>query len=116
MKLRKKIYLVYQDFAMCGSRKNWGDVQLKVADKLRYEIVKKPMYKKDTKELVKDAVFKHGIGYLPFFTDGEGHYGRTVAQLDEVLKAAKEAEKPKKTRKTRKTKKGKQNGSSSNAE
>ena len=116
MKLRKKIYIVYQDFAMCGSRKNWGDVQLKMADKLRYEIIKKPMYKKDTKELVKDAVFKHGIGYLPFFTDGEGHYGRTVAQLDAVIKAEIEAEKPKKTRKTRKTKKGKKNEPAKDAE
>ena len=62
--------LVYQDCPMCGSRKNWGEKQTKIADDHGFEIVNTPFYKTGVDGLIKRAT-EFGIGRLPFFTDGQ---------------------------------------------
>lgn len=107
MSMRKTVYLVYQDCAVCGARKEWGEAQLKLADKLKFNIVKKPFYHKDSKELIRKAVFEKGIGSMPFFTDGEKF---SYDLSDFVDKKAN------KIIKTKKVKKGGKNGAGTDAE
>ena len=65
--MAKKVYLVYQDCAMCGRKED--EIQ-KIAKKGKLDIVKVPFFKTDGKKLIWKA-FKAGIGSTPFFTDGE---------------------------------------------
>lgn len=67
---KKQIMLIYQDCPMCGAREGWGKAQTKIADTYGFEIVKTPFYKTGVKGLIMSAL-EHGIGRMPFFTDGE---------------------------------------------
>lgn len=66
----KVIKLVFQDCVFCGSKKEWGDEQLKIAAKKHYQIEKVSFVAPEATNLMKKAV-KSGIRSMPFFTDGE---------------------------------------------
>lgn len=95
-----KIKLVYQDCALCGARKEWGEKQLAKANTAGLEVELVSFASPEGSHLCKEAVLA-GIGRLPFFTDG-----LTFRPTIDDFAAA--AEKPKKTAKKttkRKTKK-----------
>lgn len=72
-----EIYLVYQDCAMCGARKGWGDEQTKVADKHGFKIIEVPFTSEGASEVITKVCLTHEIkpkkpgsmATLPFFTD-----------------------------------------------
>lgn len=67
---KKQIMLIYQDCPMCGARRGWGETQTKIANTYGFEIVNTPFYKTGVKGLIMNAL-EHGIGRMPFFTDGK---------------------------------------------
>lgn len=64
-----KIKLVYQDCALCGARKEWGEKQLAKANTAGLEVELVSFASPEGSHLCKEAVLA-GIGRLPFFTDG----------------------------------------------
>lgn len=77
--MANKVFLVYQDCALCGARKNWGEAQLAIAKGENIEIEFVPFTKVseeiNAKELILKAA-KKGMT-LPFFTDGK-KFSKTV--------------------------------------
>lgn len=89
-----KIYLVYQDCALCGDRGRIRKLEIQEAFDKGYEVVKMPFTNPIASELIHKAVFEHKIGKMPFYTDGE-KFGYNI---DDVIA------KPKKKRVTKKMK------------
>lgn len=87
------ITCVYQDCVLCGDR---GKAIKKISAEHGLHIIFKSFASDEGKRLCKEAIL-HGIGQLPFYTDGE-KYSTTLAEFVEKPKKT-----PKKTpRKTRK--------------
>lgn len=75
--MKNRIMLIYQDCPMCGNRKEWGEVQLRIADGAGIEIEKISFASKRAEGLAKKAV-EAGIPSYPFFTDGE-RFGKDIS-------------------------------------
>lgn len=67
--MAKRVMLIYQDCPTCGNRKEWGELQLKIAEDADIEVEKVPFVSPKAKGLAMKAV-KAGIPSYPFFTDG----------------------------------------------
>lgn len=96
----KEYILVYQDCPMCGSRKNWGDKQISLAMARKASIRKLSFVSPEGNRYCAEAI-KAGKASMPFFTDGEGHFGKDLEELISAIKAEKaqkaaKSEKPKK--------------------
>lgn len=79
----KEIVCVYQDCPLCGDR---GKKVLKIVHDKGLNIRKVSFASEEGKDLIHTALFKHKIGSLPFYTDGE----RFSNKVEDIL------EKPKK--------------------
>jgi hypothetical protein len=90
-----KIICVYQDCPLCGNR---GKKLKKIIETKRLDVKKVSFASPEGKELCSEAIFKHGIKTMPFFTDGK----KFADTLEELL--AKPKKTTKKTRKTIKKK------------
>ena len=89
-----KIYLVYQDCALCGDRGRVRKIEIQDAFDKGYEVVKMPFTNPIAGELIHKSLFEHKIEKMPFYTDGE-KFGYSI---DDVIV------KPKKKRVTKKMK------------
>lgn len=76
----KEIILVYQDCPMCGSRQDWGEKQIAAAKAEDASIRKVSFVTEEGRKYCAEAL-KAGKASMPFFTDGEGHFGKTVEEL-----------------------------------
>ncbi len=90
MKKSKEILCVYQDCPMCGDK---GKKLKKLIFDKKLNVRKVSFASDEGKKLCHDAVFEHGIGKMPFFTDGE----KFCNDLEEFTK--KSAKKSKKVKK-----------------
>lgn len=88
----KEILLVYQDCPMCGSRKDWGDEQIAKARAKRASIRKVSFVSEEGRKYCAEAL-EAGKASMPFFTDGEGHFAKTVKELYEEIKPKRKAKK-----------------------
>ena len=102
----KTVYVVYQDCVLCGSK---GEKVKKFAAAEGIELIKLGFTTEKAKNYIKEAVFKHGIGSMPFFTDGK-KYSYHLADFVEKT-PVKVTKKTTKAKKSRKTKKGIENES-----
>ena len=68
MKKSKEILCVYQDCPMCGDK---GKKLKELIFSKKLNVRKVSFASDEGKKLCHDAVFEHGIGKMPFFTDGE---------------------------------------------
>lgn len=84
----KEFILVYQDCPMCGSRKEWGDKQIAKAKAKKATIRKVSFVTSEGSGYCAEAL-KAGKASMPFFTDGEGHFGKTIEDLIEDAKPVK---------------------------
>lgn len=66
--MAKKIICVYQDCPLCGDRGK--KLKQLIIDK-KLNVRKVSFASPEGKDLIHEAVFNHGIGTMPFFTDGE---------------------------------------------
>lgn len=66
--MAKKIICVYQDCPLCGDRGK--KLKNLIIDK-KLNVRKVSFASPEGKDLIHEAVFNHGIGSMPFFTDGE---------------------------------------------
>lgn len=85
----KEIICVYQDCVVCGDR---GKKLKQFIEKKHLNIRKVSFASPEGEELCNKAVFEHGIGKMPFFTDGV----KFATSLDDFTKR-----KPAKTKKTK---------------
>lgn len=98
--MAKKVIMVYQDCALCGQK---GKKVRHFANIHGIEIKKLGFTTDLAKVLIREAVFEHGLGAMPFFTDGKKfsyHLSDFIEEKPEKVK--------KKTTRTRKTKKVKE--------
>jgi hypothetical protein len=65
--MAKEIICVYQDCPMCGDR---GKQLKKIIIDKKLNVRKVSFASEEGKDLIHEAVFNHGIGTMPFFTDG----------------------------------------------
>lgn len=109
----KRLVLVYQDCPMCGSRENWGEKQLATAKANNAEIEKMSFVSEEGRRYCREII-EAGKATMPFFTDGDGHFGATVDELlaeIEGVSVEKVEKKQKKERRSRKKKaEGGENG------
>lgn len=99
--MSKEIICVYQDCIMCGDR---GKQIKKIILNNNLNVRKVSFASDEGKNLIHEAVFKHNIGSMPFFTDGNIY---TYHIEDFLVKPEKEVVKiVKPTKKAKKTKKG----------
>lgn len=100
--MNKEIICVYQDCPLCGDR---GKKLKKIIIAKNLNVRKVSFASDEGRHLIHEAVFKHKMGSLPFFTDGE-RFSYSIVELTQP-KAEKVEEKPKakRTRRTRKSKK-----------
>ena len=95
--MNKEIICVYQDCVMCGDR---GKKLQKIILDNRLNIRKVSFASDEGKNLIHEAVFKHKIGAMPFFTDGEKYSVKIEDFLEEpdviAVKPVKKAKKSKK--------------------
>lgn len=101
----KEIILVYQDCPMCGSREEWGEKQIAAAKANDTSIRKVSFVTEEGRKYCAEAL-KAGKASMPFFTDGEGHFERSVEELcssiigagtkDKAIEIEKPAKKSKK--------------------
>ena len=109
--MTKEIILVYQDCPMCGSRKDWGEKQIVDAAAEDASIRKVSFVTEEGRGYCAGAL-KAGKASMPFFTDGAGHFGRSVEELYASMgmnKNVEKAEKITKKAKSSKKKSGKKN-------
>ena len=66
--MNKEIICVYQDCPLCGDK---GKVVKKIIEKHGIKLRKVTFASPEGKDLIHEAVFKHKIGTMPFYTDGE---------------------------------------------
>ena len=106
--MTKEIMVVFQDCVLCGDK---GRKKVAQLAKKGVNIRKVGFTTDEGKRLIHTALFKHKIGSMPFFTDGE----KFSTSLDDLLKktAEKVEKKAKKSAKT--TKKTKENADGSNS-
>ena len=88
-----EIICVYQDCVLCGDR---GRKLKKLIFDKNLNVRKVSFASDEGKELVHEAVFKHNLGSMPFFTDGKKF---SYKLEDFVEKEPVMVEKPAKTRK-----------------
>lgn len=88
-----QIWLIYQDCALCGSRKEWGDKQLELANTHGLEIVKvgftKPGASKIIRAIVEGEIkraSKNAMAVMPYFCDGK----KFSQYLEDFVDIAKE--------------------------
>lgn len=95
--MSKEIICVYQDCVMCGDR---GKKLQKIVLDNKLNVRKVSFASDEGKNLIHEAVFKHKIGSMPFFTDGEKYSVKIEDFLKEpdviVKKPAKKVKKSKK--------------------
>lgn len=104
---KKKVYLVYQDCALCGDRGKVRKVEIEKASKKGVKVLKLSFASELAKDLIHQAVMEHKIGSMPFYTDGEkfGYHladvigtskkkgkKRVTKKIKEQVEAEKEAE------------------------
>lgn len=65
--MAKELICVYQDCVMCGDR---GKKLKKYVEVEGIELRKVSFASEEGKELIHEALAKHGIGTMPFYTDG----------------------------------------------
>ena len=87
--------IVYQDCALCGSRKEWGEKTIKAALAAGLEIQKISFASPEGSHLCKEAILA-GIGSLPFITNGL----KFSKNIEDFIPKPEE---PKKTTKKRKS-------------
>ena len=73
--MSKEFILVYQDCPMCGSRKWWGEKQISFA-KARKATIRKVSFVSSEGQKYCFEALQAGKASMPFFTDGEGHFGK----------------------------------------
>ena len=94
-----KIFLVYQDCALCGDRGRVRKIEIQDAFDKGYEVVKMPFTNPMAGELIHKALFEHKIEKMPFYTDGV-RFTSTIAEIiAKPVEKSVEVEKPKKTKK-----------------
>ena len=96
----KEYILVYQDCPMCGSRQWWGEKQISFAKAHKASIRKVSFVSTEGSKYCAEAL-RAGKASMPFFTDGEGHFGKDLEELNNAIKAEK-AEKKEKSEKPKK--------------
>lgn len=96
------ITCVFQDCALCGDR---GKKMKKIVADNDLHLVMKSFASDEGKKLCHEAIFKHGIATMPFFTDGK----KFSTKLEDFVK--KPAKRVKKAKKTAKKAEVKQDGS-----
>ena len=74
-----EILLIYQDCALCGAKKAWGETQLELAASNGQPVRKVSFVAEEAKGLCQKAV-EAGIQMLPFFTDGT-HFAKSVEEI-----------------------------------
>lgn len=104
--MSKPIICVYQDCILCGDRGRKTAAQIAEAG---IEIRKVSFASPEGRELVYKALFEHGIGKMPFFTDGK-KFSMSWKDFIEL-----EVPELKTKRKTRRKKKGVANGNNTKA-
>jgi len=93
--MAKEFILVYQDCPMCGSRQWWGEKQISFAKARKATIRKVSFVSEEGRKYCFEAL-QAGKATMPFFTDGEGHFGKDLQELTDSLKGEKQSVKPKK--------------------
>lgn len=91
----KEFILVYQDCPMCGSRKWWGEKQVSFAKANKSTIRKVSFASPEGNKYCFEAL-QAGKASMPFFTDGNGHFGKDLPELMQAIKGDKVSVKPKK--------------------
>lgn len=94
-----ELILIYQDCALCGSKKEWGEAQLALAASNGQPVRKMSFVAEEAKGLCQKAV-EAGIQSLPFFTDGT-HFAKSVEEILAMQRPKKRAV-PKKVKKEEK--------------
>lgn len=91
MKQSREIVCVYQDCPMCGDK---GKKLKKLIFDKKLNVRKVSFASDEGKDLCHKAVFEHGIGKMPFFTDGEA-FAESLEDLlgKSVKKSVKKAKK-----------------------
>lgn len=92
-----EIICVYQDCVMCGDR---GKKLKKLIFDKELNVRKVSFASDEGKNLIHEAVFKHKLGSMPFFTDGKKFSYKLedfVEKEPEIVEKA--AKKPKKSKK-----------------
>ena len=91
--MNKEIICVFQDCVLCGDRGK--RLKQLIIDK-NLNVRKVSFASEEGKELIHKAVFEHGIGSMPFFTDGvkfsakiEDIYEKPVVKAKKAKKTAK---------------------------
>lgn len=109
--MNKEIIVVYQDCVLCGDR---GRKRRQYLAKKGLSVRKVSVFTDEGAFLAKEAVFKHKMGSLPFYTDGkrfsyhvepfiETSNGYKLTE-EETTKSEKILKNPAKTRKSKKVK------------
>lgn len=99
--MSKEFILVYQDCPMCGSRKWWGEKQISFA-KARKATIRKVSFVSSEGQKYCFEALQAGKASMPFFTDGEGHFGKDLQELTDAIKSEKKSSlKPKKKAKSK---------------
>lgn len=113
--MAKEIILVYQDCPMCGSRKDWGEKQIAAAKAEDASIRKVSFVTEEGRKYCAEALAA-GKASMPFFTDGEGHFGSSVeglledaGMLSEIKETLENTEAENKPAKKSKKKAGRKN-------
>lgn len=101
----RKIYAVYQDCVLCGDK---GRKKVAEWSEKGIDIEKVSFVSELGRELCSKAVNSHGIGGMPFFTDGNSFSLKIDSFLEEEPKNS--TKKASATKKNKKSKKGKVNG------
>lgn len=92
--MTREIICVYQDCIMCGDR---GKKVKKLIFDNNLNVRKVSFASDEGRHLIHEAIFEHGIGTLPLFTNGR----RFSDKLEDfVPKTAKKSNKTNKTKKT----------------
>ena len=93
--MAKEFILVYQDCPMCGSRKWWGEKQISFA-KAKKSTIRKVSFASPEGQKYCFEALQAGKATMPFFTDGEGHFGKDLQELTNGIKGEKASVKPRK--------------------
>ena len=104
METSNEIICVFQDCPLCGDR---GKLLKKIIETEGLKVRKVSFACEEGRELIHEAVMNHGIGRLPFFTDGKKFSNNILDLVEKEEIVEKPVKKTaKKTKRTRKSKKG----------
>ena len=98
-----EILLIYQDCALCGDKKEWGERQMAVGDAAGQPVRKVSFVAEEAHGLPAKAV-KAGITSMPLFTDGK-YFAKSVVELLELQEAGKKRRKSSVKKKVKKEEK-----------